>query len=119
MKRQHNTLFAIGMSAALLLISCGESEQAITSTTPATETAGTYADVVPIITLRCAICHVGGGTQPELGGLANMKKHGWDAYDAMADGSMPPGGPRVSTEELSRVHAWLIMDSIQPSQRDH
>ena len=108
---------ALAMGASLLFVACGESEQSITSQAPATVTSGSYADVAPIITQRCAICHIGGGTQPELGGLANMTEHGWEAYRVMENGAMPPGGPRISTEELSRLHAWLVADSIPESVR--
>ena len=110
-------------AASLCLVSCGESEQAITQASTAAAVSGpvTYATVQPIIQNRCGICHIGGGTQPDFGGYAhlNMIRRGEgggpvdsthlvidDVIGTMEDGSMPPGGPRVSQEELARVKAW-------------
>jgi|GEM_PF-35682 len=77
------------------------------------ETKVTYADVAPMITQRCARCHIDGKTTPKLGGFDNLSAHAEKAYAEMNDGSMPRGGPHSSPEELARLHNWIQQGKLK------
>jgi mono/diheme cytochrome c family protein len=101
-------LLALGLCSPLLLGACGESEESVVAPEVASDSV-TYGDVAPMITMRCGICHIGGGTGPELGGWANLSDSvtATEVVDVMENGSMPPGGPRISVEELQRMQKWV------------
>ena len=97
-----------GASVALILFSCsGESEQALTAAKVSTGAAVHYSDVAPIILSRCGICHIGGGTDPALGSYGALSQSADQALRAIQDGSMPPGGPQLPTDEITTLQNWI------------
>jgi len=111
MKIITTSLAGVSLLLTLGLMSCGKSEAKLTAVS-STDSV-TYGDVAPIISNRCGICHIGGGTTPELGGYVNLMAHMDEVYKVMEDGSMPPGGPRISTADLQRIRNWIDQGAPQ------
>lgn len=110
MKQQRNLsmkgVLILTIAAIGLLQGCGESEESV-ATAPTSTATVTYGDIAPMIAMRCGICHIGGGTEPELGSYSHLKSNAGMVLETMEKGQMPPGGPRVPPEDLERVRAWI------------
>jgi len=108
MIRLRNTLFTIGVLAALFI------SRPVHAAPPAKPTFA--KDVAPLVNRYCGKCH--GPTKPK-GGVALTaftdetsvlkKRSVWEQVaDILRSGDMPPPGkPRPSADELDTINAWL------------
>jgi len=94
------------VAVAAPFVSCSGESQASLTAAKVTTGKVTYSDVAPI-------CHIGGGTGPELGGYSNFKTSADDAMRAIKDGSMPPGGPALPADEVSLLQAWIDQGKLK------
>jgi hypothetical protein len=63
-------------------------------------------DVLPLIQSRCAPCHTG-GAQPNYTVFATAKSSINSIISRTESGSMPQGGPPLTTAELNTLKGWL------------
>jgi len=90
---------------ALGLVACGDSEEAIVQ--PSATTPVTYGEVSSVIATRCGPCHIGGGTEPEMGGNAFRSCNMTQVLETIETGAMPPGGPRLGPTEQQLIRNWV------------
>jgi len=97
---------ALPLGAAVgLLASCGDSEESLTSGLAPSAGVGdtlTYAQVRPILTDKCVICH------GEYANEAKVVKEAKKIYETVAGGYMPaPGVSHLAPQEKIDLLAWL------------
>jgi len=93
------------LAAGALLASCGDSEESLTSSLAPTTGPGdslTYAQIRPILTNKCVLCH------GEYAERAKVVEGAEEIRDAVEGFYMPaPGVSRLSPQERIDLLAWL------------
>ena len=90
-----------------------------------------FGDVAPLFQARCVVCHGPQGPQRglDLTSLDAILRGGESGpaievgasgksllMDKLVSGSMPPGGPKLSAEELGRVRNWIDLRSEREAE---
>lgn len=62
---------------------------------------------------KCSQCHSAGGDNPDLSSYANVKSAADQILDEMEAGSMPQGGPKPTSDQVSKMKAWIAGGKLE------